>query len=227
MELRQLWKIVLRWWWLIVLPPLVVGAYGLATYRPPATVYATSLRFTAGQPAALAASPNYDPNYYRWLTSEYIVNALKEWVRTGKFAEAVSIELTKKGVNLPAGAVAGALAADNARSLLVVYVTWGNPDQLSALADSVTAVLREQNAAVFPQLGGLAAEVVSLDTGGIGPVPPSLRARLDLPLKVGLGLVTGVALALVAHYLDPFVRDKDELEAMGWIVMAEIPKGRR
>lgn len=227
MELRQLWKIGLRWWWLIVLPALVVGVYGLATYHPPATAYTTSLRFTAGQPAALAASPNYDPNYYRWLTSEYIVNALKEWVRTGTFAEAVSAKLAEKGVSLPAGAVAGALAADNARSLLVVYITWGNPDQLPTLAEAVTTVLREQNASVFPQLGKLAAEVVPLDTGGIVPVPPSLRARFDLLLKVGLGLVVGVALAFVAHYFDPFVRGKEELEAMGWIVIAEIPKGRR
>ena len=78
MELRQYSKIAFRWWWLILLPPLIAGAYGLATYRPPATTYAASLRFTAGQPLSLTTSPNYDPNYYRWLTSEYIVGGLKD-----------------------------------------------------------------------------------------------------------------------------------------------------
>ncbi len=227
MELRQYWKIALRWWWLILLPPLVAATYGLATYRPPAATYAASLRFTAGQPETLASSPNYDPNYYRWLTSEYIVGGLKDWARTGAFAEAVSAELAARGVSIPAGAISGAIVTDNARSLLVVYLSWGNPDQLAALAEAVSKVLREQNAAAFPQLGGQAAVVVPLDKPAIGPVAPSLRARFDLPLKAGLGLVAGIALALIAHYFDPLVREREELEQIGLKVIAEIPRWKK
>ena len=227
MELRQYWKIALRWWWLIVLPPLVAATYGLATYRPPAAPYAASLRFTAGQPETLTSSPNYDPNYYRWLTSEYIVGGLKDWARTGKFAEAVSAELAARGVSISAGEISGAIVTDNARSILVVYLSWGNPDQLTALAEAVSKVLQEQNAAAFPQLGGQAAVVVPLDKPAIGPVPPSLRARFDLPLKAGLGLVAGIALALIAHYFDPFVREREELEQIGLKVIAEIPRWKK
>ncbi|MGH2522664.1 MAG: hypothetical protein ACRDH2_09205 [Anaerolineales bacterium] len=227
MELHQYWKIARRWWWLIALPALAVGAYALATRRPPAPAYATTLRFTAGQPAALTGSPNYDPNYYRWLTSEYIVNALKDWARTGAFANAVSAELAARGVSIPAGAVNASIAADNARSVLVLYLTWGDPAQLPALAEAATKVLQEQNAAAFPQLGGQAAQVVPLDAVGIGLVPPSLRIRFDLPLKIGLGLGVGLALAFAAHYFDPFVRDKEELEEMGLRVIGEIPKARK
>lgn len=227
MELRQYWKIALRWWWLILLPPLVAATYGLATYRPPAATYAASLRFTAGQPETLTSSPNYDPNYYRWLTSEYIVGGLKDWARTGAFAEAVSAELAARGVSIPSGAISGAIVTDNARSILVVYLSWGNPDQLTALAEAVSKVLQEQNAAAFPQLGGQAAVVVPLDKPAIGPVPPSLRARFDLPLKAGLGLVAGIALALIAHYFDPVVRERDELEDMGLKVIAEIPRWKK
>lgn len=227
MELHQYWKIILRWWWLILLPPLIVGAYGLATYRSASPAYATSLRFTAGQPHTLTTNPDYDANYYRWLTSEYIVGGLKDWARTGAFAEAVSQELAASGTTIPAGAIQGALASDNARSVLVVYLTWGDADQLLALAHAVTKVLQEQNATVFPQLGGQPAVVVPLDTPAIGLVAPSLRARFDLPLKVGLGFVVGLALAFVAHYFDPFVREKSELERMGLNVVAEVPKVRR
>jgi hypothetical protein len=84
-------------------------------------------------------------------------------------------------------------------------------------------VLQEQNAAAFPQLGGQAAQVVPLDAVGIGPVPPSLRSRFDLPLKVGLGFMVGAALALAAHYLDPRVREKEDLEQIGLRVIGEIP----
>jgi len=227
MELRQYWKIALRWWWLILLLPLVAATYGLATYQPPPISYAASLRFTAGQPETLAASPNYDPNYYRWLTSEYIVSGLKDWARTGAFAEAVRAELAQQGLAIPAGAINGAIATDNARSLLIVYLSWGDAEQLPRLAEAVSKVLQEQNAAAFPQLGGQAAVVVPLDKPRIAPVPPSLRARFDLPLKVGLGLAVGIALALAAHYLDPFVREKDELERIGLKVIAEIPRGKK
>lgn len=227
MELRQYVRIALRWWWLILLPPLMVGAYGLATYRPAPSSYTTSLRFTAGQPQSLTSNPGYDANYYRWLTSEYIVSGLKDWARTGAFAEAVSRELAASGTTLSADAIRGAIASDNARSVLVIYLTWGNPEQLIALAQSVTKVLQEQNANVFPQLGGQSAAVVPLDSPHPAPVGLSLRARLDLPLKVGLSFAVGLALAFLAHYFDPFVREKDELERMGMKVVAEVPKARR
>ncbi len=227
MELRDYAKIGLRWWWLILLPPLVIGLYGLATYRPPGQAYAASLRYTASQPAGLAQAAGYDPNYYRWLTSEYIVTALKDWVRTGEFAAAVSAELAAQGQTVDPGALAGSLGSDNARSVLVVFLTWPDPEQAKAVLKAVTAVLQNQNAAVFPQLGGLAAQVVPLDQPAVGAVAPSLRSRLDLPLKAGLGLVAGLGLALAAHYLDPFVRDRRELELLGLPVIAEIPRAKR
>ncbi len=229
MELRSYVKIVTRWWWLIILPPLVVGAYTFLRQHPPAPVYGTTLRFTAGQPQTQPGSGNgYDPNYYRWLTSEYIIGGLKDWVRTGTFAEAVSGELATRGLNLSAGAVAGAVSgSDNQRSILVVYLSWPNDKELATIAEAVTAVLQKRNADVFPQLGGQPATVTPLDKPSIGAVPPSLRVRYDWLLKVGLGLVVGVALAVVAHYLDPRVMEKDEVERLGLQVIAVIPKVRR
>ncbi len=229
MELRQLLKIALRWWWLILLPPLVVGAYSLITYRAPTPTYSMTLRYTAGQPTALSGDPAFARNYYDWLTSEYIVGALKDWVRTGQFAEAVSAELAARGVNASPVAVAGAIeSSDNQRSILLVFLRGSDPEQLKALAEAVTTVLQTKNASVFPPLGGQSATVTALDAPSVGPAaPPSLRAWLDLPLRLALGLAAGVALALAAHYLDPFVRDKSDLEKQGWRVIAEIPRGKK
>lgn len=232
MEPRQLWKVARRWWWLIALPLLVVGAYSLVTYRAPAPSYALTLRFTAGQPTALSAEPAYARNYYDWLTSEYIVGALKDWVRTGAFAEAVSARLAADGLTVPPGAVAGMIAAsDNARSLLLVYLSGSDPAQMTAIAGALSAVLQEQNADALPSLGGQPAVVTVLDPleGGHVPAaaPPSLRSRLDLPLRLALALAAGVALALAAHYFDPVVREKAELETLGLHVVAEIPRGRK
>lgn len=232
MELKHSLKIALRWWWLILLPTVVVAIYGLATYRAPSGGYALSLRYTAGQPERrdVPSERLYDPNYYRWLTSEYIVNALKDWTRTGHFVAAVNAQLATTGSTMPPASISG---ADNVRSLLVVSLSTNLTDpqaaaeQLRQTAEAVTAVLQQQNAEVFPQLGGQAAVVTPLDSPAPGPVPPSLRARLELPLKIGLGFVVGVALAFAAHYLDPFVREKDELEKMGLKVVGEMPKTKK
>lgn len=227
MELREYFVIARRWWWLILLPAVVAGLYGAATYHRPAPTYSASMRYTASQPASLDNSPGYDPNYYRWLTSEYIVTGLKSWVQTGSFAEAVSGELGRAGQPVSVDALRGALAADNARSILVVSFSSADPGQVPAIFDAITKVLQRDNATVFPQLGGLAAVVQPLDPPGVVPVAPSLRARLDLPLKVAVGLALGIGLALLAHYLDPFVRDRRDLDRLGLPVAGEIPRGRR
>jgi capsular polysaccharide biosynthesis protein len=227
MELRDYLVIARRWWWLIVLPALVAGLYGAATYHPPPPTYSAALRYTAGQPSSLASSPGYDPNYYRWLTSEYIVTALKTWVQSGSFAAAVSAELAAKGQSIPVGALRGALGSDSTRSILVVSFSSGDGSQVPAIFDAITTVLQRDNATVFPQLGGLAAVVQPLDSPDVVAVAPSLRARLDWPLKLVVGLILGLGLALVAHYLDPYVRDRRDLDQLGLPVAGEIPRERR
>lgn len=228
MELKELWKVAQRWWWLIVLPPLVVGAYSLATYQAPGVAYSLVMRYTAGQPTSLTGDPQFARGYYDWLTSEYIVGALKDWVRTGQFAQAVSDELKARGREVSAAAVAASISnSDNQRSLLVIYLGAGDAEQLRAIAEAVTAVLQTRNADIFPPLNGQPAIVTPLDTPAVGPAgPPSLRARLDMPLRLALALAVGLALALAAHYFDPFVREKAELEKMGLKVIAETPRVR-
>lgn len=226
MELRDYFLILRRWWWLILLPAVVAGLYGAATYRRPAPSYSAALRYTASQPAGLASTPGYDPNYYRWLTSEYIVTGLKSWVQTGSFAQAVSAELAARGQPVPVEALRAGLAADSTRSILVVSFNAGDAAQVPVVFDAITTVLQRDNASVFPQLGGLAAVVQPLDPPGVVAVAPSLRSRLDFPLKLAVGLVLGIGLALLAHYFDPFVRDRRDLNRLGLPVVGEIPRRR-
>ncbi len=223
MELRTLLLILRRWWWLILLPALIIGAIGLATYQTPPTTYGTTVRFTASLPP----TPNgqgFDPNYYSWLTSEYIVGSLSDWIKTGAFAQAVSDELAGRGVTIPAPAVQGALASDYIRSQLLLYVNSGNPDDARAIAEAAIAVLQTRNADAFPQLGGVNAVVTALDQPNVGASVPGLRSMLDLPIRLGLGLVVGLALAFAAHYLDPFIRSHDDVQLLGLSVIGEIPR---
>ena len=58
----------------------------------------------------------------------------------------------------------------------------------------------------------------------MAPAPPSLRNRLDIPIRVGLGLALGVVLAFLTWYFDPRIRDRADAEAIGLNIIAEIPK---
>ncbi len=226
MELRFYFIPLRRWWWLVLLPTLVVGGIGLATYQRPAITYGTTVRFTASLPPTLQSN-GFDPNYYSWLTSEYIVGSLADWIKTGAFAQAVSDELAARGKTIPPAAIQGALASDYVRSQLVLFVNAGNPDDAQAIAEAAIKVLQTRNANAFPQLGGVNALVTPLDSPNVGAAPPGLRSMLDLPIRLGLGLAVGLALAYLAHYLDPFIRAKSDIELLGLKVLGEIPGKQR
>jgi capsular polysaccharide biosynthesis protein len=220
MELRLYWKVLLRRWWLVVVPVLVVAIYTAATYTPPGPVYQVTMRFAAGtKPEGL--SEDYD-RYYPWLTSEYVANGLADAARTGAFAEAVAARLEDPSL---AGAIQGAIVTDSAQSIMVVYLTWPDAAQIIDVADAITAELTQNGAAYFPQLTGVEPAVRRLDTPSPIALAPGLRTQLMGPaVKIGLAAGTGVALALLWHYLDPTVREAKELEELGLPVLAEIPR---
>jgi capsular polysaccharide biosynthesis protein len=220
MELRTYWKILHRRWWLVFVPVLVVALYAAATYTPPGPVYQVVMRFSAGtQPAGL--SEDYD-RYYPWLASEYVANGLSDVARTGAFAEAVAERVGDPSL---AGAIQGSIVTDSAQSVMVVYLTWPDAAQIVDVAEAITAELTQNGAAYFPQLTGVEPAVRRLDTPSPVALAPGLRTQLMGPaVKIGLALVVGVALALLWHYLDPTIRETQELEEMGLAVLAEIPK---
>jgi capsular polysaccharide biosynthesis protein len=220
MELRTYWKILLRRWWLVIVPVLVVAAYASVTYTPPGSVYQVVMRFSAGtKPAGLSA--DYD-RYYPWLASEYVANGMADVARTGVFAEAVAERVGDPGLT---SAIQGSIVTDSAQSVMVIYLTWPNPEQIVAVADAVSAELTQNGAAYFPQLTGVEPAVHQLDRPTPVALAPGLRTQLMGPaVKIGLALVVGVALALLWHYLDPTIRETEELEKMGLTVLTKIPK---
>lgn len=225
MELRQYWHIARRRWLLIVIPTAVVLLFTLATFRPAPPVYNVGVTFVAGQDPGPAESAGDDQErYYNWLASEYVASALADWARGSRFAESVSQELAAQGRSIPPDAIRGAIAVDNARSFFVLSMTYGNTPDLAAMMDAAITVLTGQNAAVLPQLGGENARLVQLDNPVVRQVPNDLRSQFDLPLRVGLALAAGVALALLAEYLDPTIRERDDVEPLDLPLLGEIPR---
>lgn len=224
MELRRYWNIIRRRWLLVLIPVLIVLALGLLTYRSPAPVFNTGVRFIVGQPPAASSELKDEQRYYNWLTSEYIVNGLTDWVRGGEFSAAVSEYLAEQGHEIPAHAVQAGLVADNARSMLTISLTSGDAQELTLMMDGVIAVLTSDNAQALPQLGGETAILTQLDQPLVNPLPAGIRSQLDLPLRIILAFLAGVGLALLVEYLDPTIRDRDEAEQLGLQILGEIPR---
>jgi capsular polysaccharide biosynthesis protein len=220
MELRLVLKIILRRWWLVIAPPVLVGAITVWTYQAPAPSYAATLRFAVGYPPEANLTSLYDRKYPAWLASEYISGGLSDWAKTGDFSQAVADDA---GAGIAAAEVAGSITSEHLRSIVVLYLNGGDADKLTAIGTSAIKVLQTRNSRVFPQNGD-GATVTALDSVSIGAAPPSLRNRLDIPIRIALGLAFGVVLAFVAHYFDPHLRERSEVEAIGLNILGEIPK---
>lgn len=224
MELRLYWKLLRRRWPLVLVPAVIVLAIGLATYRKPLPSYNVGVQFLVGQEPSAATDAVDEQRYYGWLTSEYIVNGLTDWVRGGQFAQAVSQQLEAEGKAIPPAAIQGGLAADNARSMLTISMTYGDAEALPAMMNAAIEVLQQQNHRALPQLGGEGAVLVQLGEPVINQMSAGIRSQLDLPLRVALAVFAGAALALLVEYLDPTIRDREELAKLGLSIMGEIPR---
>ena len=227
MELRAYWRIIMRRWWLPVALAVLVGLLTLAMQRPwqarPHT-YQASMRFNVGiQPERIPGVYTYD-RYYTMLTSEYLVDDLGEIVRSQLFAAAVSQRLAGQGIAVPAAAIGSSTQPGKLHRILTINVSWSDETQLRAIADAVAATLGERSADFFGQFSASEADIRLIDPPVISAVAPPAREQLDLPLRVVLALAAGVALAFLLDYLDDSVRERAELEHMGFIVLGEVPR---
>jgi uncharacterized protein involved in exopolysaccharide biosynthesis len=217
MELRQYWRIILRRWWLIAALVAIVLAVSLVTYSEPAPTYVATMRFAIGiegdEPVSAVSG---DGRSDAWLASEYLADDLSEVLKGGDFAARISEQVD---FDVPAGAI----FASREHRVMTVTITWQDRDQVQAIAEAVGAVVKDGGASYFPQLLGVEAKAVLIDGPGIGQAGRSLRDKLDLPIRLFVALVAGVALVFLWDYLDDTVRDRGEIEALGTTVLGEIP----
>ena len=224
MELILIARVLRRWWWLVAIPVVITAALAAPSLLRRGAAsggYTTTISYTASQ--AISAIPGRDGDFQDvWLASELAVNALSDWVRSNSFAADVAAEAAARGLAFDPAALR--VAADNQRSVGQIFINWPDADGLEIIAQAVIAVLQSKNDLIFPQMGGVPAEVRILNTPKIAPAPPPLTDRFAPLIRIGLGLLAGIALAFLAHYLDPVLRGREDVEAVGLPVIASIPR---
>ena len=226
MELRAYWRIIWRRMWVIVAIVAVVLVVSVAVRSDPPPLYRATLRFIVGVPPEPVRGDYYTyDRYYSWLASEYLADDFSEVVKSADFAGRVTDRLNESGTPLqvPPGAIQGATVAEKQHRILSVHLSWGNAAELERIAAAVEGVLQEESAVYFSQLGQDEAKIYLVDPAVVTAVPPSLRQRLDLPIRLALALLAGLFLAFLIDYLDDAVRDVQEVESLGLPVLGTLP----
>lgn len=220
MELIMIWRVMMRRWWLIILPVAIASVFVLPDMLRTGIRgdggFSVTLRYTAHQ--SLSAFPDRLGDYQDvWLASELLVNALTDWVRTSRFVYEVN-QLVQNAPNWT-------LAADNQRSVGVITLSSADSDGLARVADAVMTVIATRAQDYFPQLGDMPAQVVFLDMPIVTAAPPPLTDRFGGFLRLGLAFIAGLGLAFLLEYLTPVVHYPDDLERIGLKVIGRIPRG--
>ena len=223
MELKYYWQILRRRWWIPVLLVVLVGAFSLVTYHAPATSYQATIRFTIGVSADRNVT-GVDPILSAYQASEYIRDDFVEILHSEMFANDVNSTLNDPNLRITKDTISAAV--EKQRRIMSLTVGWDNPDQARTIANAAVKTLQTQNAKYFEQLGSQGASVTVFDGPDVGAVGPGLRERLDIPIKLALALAAGLALAFIVDYIDDTIRDGREVEALGLIVLGEIPRGK-
>jgi len=226
MELRRYWHIAWKRRWIPALLFGVVLVVSLVLHRPPSPQYQASARVLVDvPPLAAVEGMGFDPRLTAPQATEYLVDDFSLFVSSQVVAEAVSRRLADQGIQVPAGAIQSSTASEKVHRVVTIRVTRGDPDQALAILNAAVEVLRQESPAYFGRLGLEQPQITLFDGPGVSRVPPSLSQRLDLPVRLILALVAGVALCFLLDYLDDSVRDRMDLERIGLEVLGEVPRG--
>jgi len=228
MELRQYWHIVWKRIWIPVLLLAVVLVVSLVLRRPTSPQYQASGRVLVDVPPLEAVEGmGFDPRLTAPQATEYLVDDLTQFVSSQAVADAISQRLAGQGIQVPPGVLQSSTASEQIHRVVTIRVTWADPNEALAILNAAVEVLMQEAPAYFGRLGLEQPQVTLFDGPGVSPVPPTLSERLDLPVRLLLALLAGIALAFLLDYVDDSIRGRQDLEDMEIQVLAEVPGRRR
>ncbi len=247
MEVRQYLAVLWRRWPVIALIVGLAAILSVVTFRTTPRSYTTTVSvLVRQQPSPDTAPPyyNYD-RYYNWLSNEFLSDDYTIIVSSRAFAELVYQQLHTNPKNpdgtakygfdtraISVDAVAGTMSADRKHRVMTITVNSGNAGYADAIANAAADVLTNQSLNKSP-VASLSqvqiqddAEFGLLNSSNAGTVRDNRnRAIMDAAVRLGLGIVAALALALLIEYFDDRLRDGAEAERLtGVPVIGAIPR---
>lgn len=225
MELQWFFRALIRHWYLVLAPIVIVGGYVayeiLTTPQAAPGGFTTVIRFSIAP--STEALPDRDGDFQDvWLSSELAVLNINEWIRSTSFKREVAERAAQRGVEFEPEALP--TAADEVRSVGQLFLSWGDADELVIIAESALQVLQEESHLYFGQFGDEPAQVTVLDEIRVVPQPAPIFDIVEPLIRVAIAVAVGVGFAALAEYLDPTLRTKNEIERYGIEVLVSIPR---
>jgi capsular polysaccharide biosynthesis protein len=224
MELRQYGSVLMRRWpiWVGLALFMCLVSIFLSLRGPVA--YEATIRLAVGTRPLPSSVGYYDPNYYAWISSEYLADDLSELLRSEAFAQDVSEVL---GYRVDPRDLSNVVRTQKTHRMLDVTISAPTFEQALTISRAYEQVINTKLQSYFPQLQVQNAQVTVINRPKIerALTPAALAGTVALRTLVGLAL--GLALAFLVEYLDSSVRDRDEAERLtGAPVLGEIPLAR-
>jgi len=226
MELKIYWKVFLRRWWLTALI-VFLAALTIPFHKNPPTTYHAEMRFLVGVKPDITSPNAYDyDRYYTWRTAEYLIDDLSEVVRGSVFSQAVQQQLQQTGTSaqLSAVTIQGSTQTSKLHRLLNVGINGPSETDVSAVAAATQQVLENEITRFFPEAYARGATVILVDGPHISRNAPGLREKLAMPMRLFLAWLAGLFAEFILYYLDDRIWERSDVEALGWEVIAEIPR---
>ena len=223
MELRAYWQIFWRRWWIAAALTLAVAAISLAASPLTQGGYTATMRLLVGVPSPKPSGDyfTYD-KYYSFLSTEYVTDDFIEVVRSKAFLQDVQKEM---GV-APATplSVVSLPRTERAPRIITVVITSGNAAETQRAAEATVAILTTRAGQYFPQLGPSELSLKVIDPPVVTSPAAGGRNYLNVGLRTLLGLLAGVGLVFLFHYLDTAIYEPEEVDRYLQLpVLAQVP----
>ncbi len=223
MELRQYWRIV----WdrrLVVLGvtlvALVAAIVSVAALPQPLPSYQATVQLGVRPGKLPSQSYGLYGEYYEFLASEFLNDDIINIVKAPGFADA----LQKRLAGRPEGPPSGSIKGEKAHRVVTFTVSSDRGSDAMDMAKGITDLL--MNDPTYKEaLSEQDPKFTVIDPPRLIVQPGVRRGALDVAIRTLLGLIFGLALAFLLHYLDDTFHDGAEVERLtGLPVLAEIPK---
>jgi len=223
MELRTYWRVFLRRWWLAVAITAATAFISLLASPLTQGSYVATMRVLLSIPTGPPQSDyfTYD-RYYNFLSAKYLTEDFIEVVQSRAFRNDVLREMRAPATTplrieiLP--------RSERTPRVLTVLITSVDAAVTQKAAAAASRVITTRAGEFFTQSGlqGLGARVID---------PPSLAAAtavgrnyLNVALRTFVGLLVGLGLVFLLHYLDTTLYDPTDVQRhLGLPVIGDIP----
>lgn len=237
--LVEIWRVLRRRWWLVLGLPLATALLSLLLAEPPPQRYEVRLAFAIDVPDSSVVPGSEEGT--RAKVAEAMADDLARIIGRDVFAEAIEARLSDDAARSPEDldiGFASSFSAEDRHRIIDLTVSGSAPpeadaatlerlvDRMTGLALAVVDELDQNAPRWFAYLGEPGVTVTLIDRPDPAVrLPPTLRERLELPLRVALAGLLALLLAFLLHGLDRRVHDPEAAAlAAGAPLLARIPR---